>query len=211
MENHSKNILDFLKFSEKLKTQLRDNVLSCGRKESVADHSWHLSLMAMLVEPHLDRKIDLLKTLKMVIIHDLAEAEIWDIPFSQSEANPEIKKEKKLKEEKELLKIKTLIGGELWDEIYNLWHELEEKKSPEAKFVKALDCMEANYQAILYGDITYWDDIYYEMAFTKSNKHCEHENILHALNEEIKTRTEPEMLKIGLNVDELKRKSAQLN
>lgn len=61
--NNTKKILDFLKFSEKLKTQLRDNKLSTGRIESVADHSWQITLMCILVEPHLKNKVDLLKVL----------------------------------------------------------------------------------------------------------------------------------------------------
>jgi len=200
----AKKILDFLKFSEKLKTQLRDNLLSDGRNESVADHSWHLALMALLVSPHLKNKVDLLKSFKMILIHDLAEAEIGDLPFHKSYKDPKLNEEKKFKEKEEIEKIKNLIGGELGQEVYDLWGEYEKQESFESKFVKALDTLEADYQALLYGDISYWEDIYYKLVFTKSDKHCEHEEILREINKEIKSRTEPEMKKIGLNVDKLK-------
>jgi putative hydrolases of HD superfamily len=204
MENEAIRILNFLRFSEKLKTQLRDCLVSTGREESVADHSWHLALMAFLTSPHLKNKIDLLKTLKMILIHDLTEAQIGDIPFSHATENPNLKIEKQKAELVEIKKIKDLIGGELGEEVFSLWEEYEERKSPEAKFVKALDCMEANYQSILYGDISYWDDIYYDVILSKSDNHCTHEPILIKLNEEIKRRTEPELTKIGLDVEKLK-------
>ena len=140
----------------------------------------------------------------MIIIHDLAEAELGDIPFSKSYDNPNLKLEKQIKEKQEIEKIKNMIGGESGDEIYNLWFEYEKRESNEAKLVKALDCMEANYQSILYGDASYWDEIYYTLVFTKSDKHSNHESILQQLNLEIKKRTEPELTKIGLDVEKLK-------
>ena len=204
--NQALQILEFLQFSEKLKTQKRDNKLSNGSFESVADHSWHLGLMAMVTHSHLEQKVDLLKTLKMIVIHDLVEAEIGDIPYSHSIANPELKKKKDIEELQEIQKIKYLIGGELGDKIFNLWHEYKEQITLESKFVKALDSMEADYQATLLGDVSYWDDIYYKLVFTKSDKHCKHEKILQELNKEIKRKMEDEMIKIGLDVEKLRNK-----
>jgi len=117
MEN-AKIILDFLRFSEKLKTQKRDNLLSDGNRESVADHSWHLALMALVVSPHLESSVDLLKVFKMILIHDLPEAEIGDIPFSKSVQNPALKKEKDDQEKSEIGKIKNMVRGDLGKEIY---------------------------------------------------------------------------------------------
>jgi putative hydrolase of HD superfamily len=202
---HAKRILDFLKFSEKLKTQKRDNLLSDGKYESVADHSWHLALMAFLVYPHLEYKVDLLKTLKMILVHDLTEAEIGDLPFSHSIKNPDLKKSKDIKEKQEIQKIKDMVGGELGGEVFELWNEYKQRISNEARFVKALDSLEADYQALLFGDINYWDDIYYDIVLSKNDKNCKHEKILQELNQEIKKRTEPEMTKIGLDIEKIRK------
>src|SRR6185436_5521033 len=59
--------------AEKMKTILRHSWISNGRRESDAEHSWRLALMAMVLHPHLKPKPDLLRTMKMVIIHDLCE------------------------------------------------------------------------------------------------------------------------------------------
>ncbi len=79
------------------------------------------------------------------------------------------------------------------------------RQSSEAKVAKAIDCMEANYQAILYGDISYWDEVYHSLAFTKSDPHCAHDQFLQAMNAEIKTRTEVIMRKNGVDVDKIKK------
>lgn len=195
-------ILEFLKFSEKLKTQKRDLLLSNGENESVADHSWHLALMALIVHPYLEEKVDLLKVLKMILIHDLPEAEIGDIPYSKSIENPYLKEQKDREEKEQIDKIKQMIKE--GEEIFVLWNEYKERKTKEAKFVKALDTLEADYQGILFKDIKYWDDIYYSHVFFKSDKHSEHEKILNELNSEIKKRTEEKMKEIGIDPDKIK-------
>lgn len=103
-----------------------------------------------------------------------------------------------MNERKEIEKIRKMIGGDLGDEVYGLWHEFEELKTDEAKLVKALDSLEANHQSILF-DVSYWDDYFYEIALTKAERFCEHESILSNLNTEITNRMENEFKKIGLN------------
>lgn len=198
-------ILDFLRFSEKLKCQKRDNVLSNGEKESVAAHSWQLALMFTLVRPHLEQPVNELRVLKMLLVHDIVEAEIGDLPFSEGALHPELKAQKRELEKKEIAKIRAMLGGEMGEEIFGLWCEFEERTSIEAKTAKAIDCMEANYQALLYGDISYWDPIYYSLAFTKSDKHCAHDLFLQAINSEIKNRTEVVMRANNVDVDQLKK------
>ncbi len=197
-------ILDFLRFSEKLKCQKRDNTLSNGEKESVAAHSWQLAVMFMLMQPHLEHQVDGLRVLKMLLVHDIVEAEVGDIPYSTALLHPELKQKKREMERAEIVKIKAMLGDEGGEEIYGLWNEFEERQSSEAKVAKAIDCMEANYQAILYGDISYWDEVYHSLAFTKSDPHCAHDQFLQAMNAEIKTRTEVLMRKNGVDVDKIK-------
>jgi putative hydrolase of HD superfamily len=199
-------IIEFLKFSSKLKSQQRSIKISQDRHESVADHSWHLCIMVLLVHPHLQKSVDLLKTLKMALVHDLVEAEMGDIPYGLTFTNKKIKNDKSTKEKKEIEKIKKMIGGELGEEVYNLWHELEKLQNSEAKLVKALDSLEANHQSILF-DVDYWDDYFYKIALTKAEKYCKHEKILININNEITNRMENEFRKIGLNVEKIKGKN----
>ena len=106
---------------------------------------------------------------------------------------------KKIEEEnREIEKIRDLLGRELGDEIFALWHEYEELKTAESTFVKALDSLEANHQSIMC-DVDYWPDYYYPIALTKADKYCQHEEILNALNSEITERMKIEFKKAGID------------
>lgn len=199
MDDVALNILKFLAFSQKLKSQQRAIKLSEDRNESSADHSWHLALMAIIVAPYLKQKVDLLNVLKMSLIHDLVEAEIGDTFHGDSVTKPEVRGEKKRKETEEMERIRKMIDGDVGEEIANLWNEYERLETMEAKFVKALDSLEANHQSIMY-DVGYWEDYYYPIALTKADKYCEHEEILKALNKVItkQMREEFERAEISL-------------
>jgi len=196
-------ILEFLKFSSKLKSQERSIKISWTRQESVAEHSWHLCMMVLLIAPHLSKQVDLLKALKMALVHDLVEAEIGDIPHGITATDQTKKEEKNIKETIEIEKIKNMIGGGLGMEIFDLWNEFEQEQTDEAKLIKALDSLEANHQSILF-DVSYWDDYFYKIALTKAEKYCGHEDILVKLNAEITNRMENEFRKIGLDVEAMK-------
>ncbi|MDO8593172.1 MAG: HD domain-containing protein [bacterium] len=196
-------ILQFLKFSSKLKSQKRTIKLSGERQESVADHSWQVCLLVLLVQPYLKNEVEIFKALKMALIHDLAEAEIGDIPHGVTATNRKIKLQKRKDEEREMKKIKKMIGGKLGAEFYDLWSEFETGQTREAKLVRALDSLEANQQSIRF-DVDYWDDYFYSIALTKAEKHCRHEDILCKLNSLITTGMETEFRKIGLDVEKIK-------
>jgi putative hydrolases of HD superfamily len=206
MKKQARNVLNFLKFSSQLKVQERAIKLSASRYESVADHSWHLALLALLIHPYLDNRVDILKALKMALIHDLVEARIGDVPYGHYAKNLKKKNEKKLKERKEMEKIKKMVGGKLGTEIYKIWHEFEKENSNEAKLVKALDSLEANHQSILF-DVDYWGDDFYGVALTKAKKYCSHEKILFELDKEITARMEKVFKKAGLDVKKIKNQS----
>src|SRR5258708_20287721 len=94
MEKQITSILKVLTLAERLKFELRHSYTSSGRQESVAEHSWRMSLMAVLIEPLLTQKVDTARMLKMIIIHDLVEAEARDISALDILRNPSIKIQK---------------------------------------------------------------------------------------------------------------------
>lgn len=204
--NQAQIIIEFLRFSEQLKTQLRDIKLPGWRMESVAEHSWQLTLLLLLVYPSLTNKVDLLKALKIALIHDLAEAETWDIPYIESHNYPQLKLQKVEQEKQVIEKIWKLLGV-VGNEIIELYEEYEKRETFESKLVKALDCLEANYQSLSFWDIDWWHEWYFDIVLTKSDKHCIHEEILGQLNDEINRLTEIKMRKIWLDVDAIKRKN----
>ncbi|MGP4071546.1 HD domain-containing protein [Piscibacillus sp. B03] len=164
MKENFKQMMEVIHLSEKLKYELRHSWLSNGRQESVAEHTWRLSLMAMLIAPHLEREIDTSKLLKMIIIHDLVEAEAGDVPAFDTLNNQQVKELKTQKEEQAILHIKELVRGEQGNEWYQLWHEFEAKETYEAKVANALDKLEAQIQHNE-ADIKTWLPIEYDMSY----------------------------------------------
>jgi putative hydrolase of HD superfamily len=195
-------ILNVLKLAERLKFELRHSWLSNGRQESVAEHSWQMALMAILAYRSLEHPIDLEKTLKMIIIHDLVEAEAGDVPFFETG----LRKEAKSALEREAIEnIRRMLDDETGDEFYNLWHEFEEGETIDAKFVKSLDNLEVQIQHN-FADLNTWEEIEYDLVYTKMDNHCQHDALLRSLCNAVKREAEAKMLAGGVNVDAIKRK-----
>lgn len=129
--------LEFLREAERLKDVLRSAHTSSGRPESTAEHSWRLCLMAMVFADELPG-LDLLKVLKMCIVHDLGEALNGDIPAVDQAALPD----KGAQERNDLLVLMHSLDEPLRNEILALWDDYENAASAEAKAVKALDKLE---------------------------------------------------------------------
>jgi putative hydrolase of HD superfamily len=136
---------EFLLYAEKLKTELRRASKSNGMRESVAEHCWSLCLLLILVAPHLSVVLDLLRALKMAVIHDLVEIEANDISILHVIADPTGVDTKYAKELAAMEKMRPMLGL-VGDEIYDLWIEFEEATSIEARVVKALDRIEGQAQ-----------------------------------------------------------------
>lgn len=123
--------------AEKLKTVMRHSWLSSNRRESAAEHTWRMALMAILLQPYLDKKVDLLKTLKIILVHDLVEINYRD--------NPAFKKQPLDKAEQEKRALKKLLQPlpqNLKTELMKLWQDYESGRSKEALFAKAVDKLE---------------------------------------------------------------------
>ena len=85
----AKKLLEILSVAEQLKCRTRHCDTSSGRRESVAEHSWRVALMAMLMEDEFP-ELDIDKVIRMCLIHDLGEAFTGDIPvFDKTAADEE--------------------------------------------------------------------------------------------------------------------------
>lgn len=200
-----KTILEMLHVAEKLKMELRHSWLADGRQESSAEHSWRLALMVLLITPEINHKVDINKALKMAVIHDLVEADGYDIPAFEHHR----KEEKKKIEEKAARKYKKLLSSPVGDEIYNLWREYEERKTPESKLVKALDGLETRLQHNE-ADSSTWNDIEYPRSLYVSDKPCQFNSFLTKLNEAIKSESRKKIIKSGQDLKEIKTQAEKL-
>lgn len=136
-------ILDFLRAAERLKTTTRSAWTSAGRSESVAEHTWRLCLMAMVLAPEFPG-IDLAKLLKICVIHDLGEAIGGDVPAPEQarRAASGVWPGKAVDERRDLLSLLAPLPEELRAEISGLWDEYEAATTAEARLAKALDKLE---------------------------------------------------------------------
>ena len=130
-------VLTFLRAAERLKTVLRSGWTSTGQPESVAEHSWRLCLMAMVFYGRAG-DIDLLRLLKMCLIHDLGEAVGGDVPAPvQREGS-----NKAAQERSDLLQLIDPLPPALRREILELWDAYEAAETREAIVAKGLDKLE---------------------------------------------------------------------
>lgn len=173
------NTLKFLHVAEGLKRELRHSWLSDGRRESVAEHTWRVALMAMAIEEYLPQKVNSERLLKMIIIHDLVEVYATDIPAFDTMNNIKVKEQKRQNEMKAIEKIRNLLGNDTGQQFYDLWLEFEHKKTYEAKVANALDKLEAQIQHNE-AAIETWLPIEHEMVFLLG-KHTDFDDVLDEL------------------------------
>ena len=131
-------IIDFLRATESLKTATRSGWTSAGRQESVAEHTWRLCLMALVLHPAFP-DVDFARLIRICIVHDLGEAIGGDVPAPEQALRGA---SKAADERRDLLTLLAPLPVALRDEITALWDEYEAARSPEAKLAKALDKLE---------------------------------------------------------------------
>ncbi len=126
----------FLLEVDKMKNIIRQTYLSDGsRKENDAEHSWHLALMAIILSEYFDKDIDLLKVVKMLLIHDIVEIDAGDTFCHDQKAN----EDKKEREEKAAKRIYQILPDDQAQEYKSLWHEFENVSTKESVFANILD------------------------------------------------------------------------
>jgi putative hydrolases of HD superfamily len=137
--DHLVKQVNFIKEIDKLKyIQRRTKLFGSDRHENDAEHSWHLAMMAIVLAEHSNKNIDILKVLKMVLIHDIVEIDAGDIFLYDPHKNH-------TNTEEELNAAKRIFGllpEEQAAEFITIWTEFEEGTTDEAKFAKAMDRFE---------------------------------------------------------------------
>lgn len=169
------DFLSILSVAEKLKCNTRHSDTSSGRRESVAEHSWRLALMAMLLEDEFP-DTDINKVIKMCLIHDLGEAFTGDIAtFDKTDADSE-------KEETIYAQWVAGFPEVQRKQFQELLEEMSQLQSKESKLYKALDKMEAVIQHNE-ADISSWLPLEYDLQLTYGAEEVRFSPYLSALKE----------------------------
>lgn len=128
--------IQFIIEIDKVKEVFRQTLLVCGsRKENDAEHSWHLAVMAFVLCEHFPEKVDLLKVMKMTLMHDLVEIDAGDTYCYDEEAGID----KLSREKKAAQRLYSILPDDQAEEYLALWQEFEDGKTPEARYSAILD------------------------------------------------------------------------
>lgn len=139
--------LEFIREIDKEKLIKRQNYLTdCETHENDAEHAWHMAIMVLLLKEYSNTDIDVLRTISMLLIHDLVEVYAGDTYAYDEEG----KKTQAEREAKAADKLYSLLPEDQEDYLKSLWLEFEEQKTPEAKFARTMDC----FQPLILNDAT---------------------------------------------------------
>lgn len=183
--------LEFLRKVEKLKSNTRHSVTADGVPESVAAHSWRITLMAYLLKNEC-KDIDMQKVMAMCLIHDIGEAVTGDIAsFNKTEEDEEIEK-------KAIRQLLLELPEEVGAEMAQLFDEMDALETKEAKFFKALDRMEAVIQHNE-ADISSWIPVEYEYQMTYGEEEAKEFPVLAGIRKQMKEDTKKKIARETLN------------
>lgn len=128
--------IEFIVELDKMKSIFRrTSIIGQDRLEDDAQHSWHISIMAMILSEYSNEKIDVLKVIKMLLSHDLVEIHAGDTFCYDEEGN----KSKRDREVAAADKLFNMLDHDKADELRALWDEFEESETPEAIFANSMD------------------------------------------------------------------------
>lgn len=128
--------IDFIVELDKLKGVLRQSWLVDGsRRENSAEHSWHIALLALVLAEHANAELDLPKTLKLLLLHDVVEIDAGDALVYDAAANLG----KAEREQQAAERLYGLLPEDQAGELRALWEEFEARQTPEARFAAAVD------------------------------------------------------------------------
>ena len=177
----AKKLLDVLHVAERLKDATRHCDTSGGRRESVAEHCWRAALMAYFLGDEFPQA-DMDKVIRMCLIHDLGEAFTGDIPSFEKSGGDEAREEALLHDW-----VKSLPEP-YCREMEELYREMAELETVEAKLFKAIDGMEAVVQHYE-SDLASWLPLEYELNQTYASDKVGFSPYLTGLREQMRQDT----------------------
>lgn len=175
-------VLDFLRSAERLKTTLRSAWTSEGEPESVAQHTWRLCLMALVLADAWP-EVDAARLLKLCVVHDLGEALRGDVPAVEQDPGDD----KAAREREDLQELVEPLPERAAEEIVALWEEYEAAETPEARLAKGLDKLETILQHVQ-GDNP--PDFDYRFNLGYGRRYTSGDPLLAALRERLDRETE---------------------
>lgn len=147
MDERLEKQINFIREIDKEKLIGRQTYLTGAvRKENDAEHAWHMAIMALLLSEYSNEKIDILKTITMILIHDIVEIDAGDTYAYDSEGLKTQKEREKLAADR----IFGLLPDDQRDKFRAVFEEFEAYETPEAKFARVLD----NFQPMMLNDLT---------------------------------------------------------
>jgi len=134
-----KKQLDFILQADAEKEIERRTLISSGKRfENDSEHAWHMALMAILLSEYANEEIDVLKTVTMILIHDIVEIDAGDTYCYDYELG----KSQREREVKAANRIYALLPDDQGKKLRALWDEFEANETPEAHFAHAMDCLQ---------------------------------------------------------------------
>lgn len=144
----------FLNEADKLKTILRGTTLcDASRAENSAEHSWHLTLYALVLADQAGPEVDINRVIKMLILHDLVEIDAGDNPIFGDYDAAEMEAQEQVAADR----IFGLLPPDLRDDLRGIWEEFEAAESPSARFAKSLDRFQPPMQNLASGGGSWTD------------------------------------------------------
>lgn len=175
-EKRLEQLFDFIREIDKEKFIQRQTYLTDAvRKENDAEHAWHLAIMTILLNEYANEKIDVLRTVSMLLLHDIVEIDAGDTYAYDEEA----KKTQAEREQKAADRIFGMLPDDLQMKMRGLWEEFEARETPEAKFARTMD----NLQPIMLNDATdgkAWEEhsVHLEQILKRNSRTSEGSEVL---------------------------------
>ncbi|MEP2984824.1 MAG: HD domain-containing protein [Sulfitobacter sp.] len=144
----------FLNEADKLKTILRGTTLcDASRAENSAEHSWHLTLYALVLADQAGPEVNINRVIKMLILHDLVEIDAGDNPIFGDYDAAEMEAQEQIAADR----IFGLLPADLRVALRSIWEEFEAAESPSARFAKSLDRFQPPMQNLASGGGSWTD------------------------------------------------------
>ena len=136
MNDRLRRQLQFIAAADALKgVERRTRPIGLHRRENSAEHSWQVTLTALLLAEHADAGIDILRVLKMLLIHDIPEVDVGDVFHYDKEATADLHEQETAAAER----LFGMLPADQRDELLSLWHEFEARETADALFAAAVD------------------------------------------------------------------------